>query len=292
MKSKQHKLRIMVFLTGLMIAFSGALIQSASEPQYVPLGPESAGLWMQNALVARMVPYRMESNGLQLTVNKLLEWAIDWKQGKFTMKCSFTAGTSGTMLELRQDGAITLTGSLIFSAPEQKIGFRLLRIDGLELDHTNPFLSEAVRVLIDRGLAGKEFWSGTPPVSSQILTDANFSKLLEMVVSRQLPLEVRDGKSSIVMNRLEEMEFLEEPGKMRVKLNIQGVYHKIFNWKFDGWAQVELRMEVDPSSLAGIVRIEALKDIKLKGTPFWVNHWIRGLINSRIRGQVFRFNWE
>lgn len=282
----------MTFLTGLTIACGGALIQSASEPQYVPLSPESAGLWMRNALTARMVPYRVESNGLQLTVNKLLDWAIDWQQGQFTMKCSFTAGTSGTLLQLSRTGNITLTGMALFSAPEQKIGFRLLRIDGLELDHTNPFLSEAARVVLDRGLAGKELWSGTPPLSSQILTDADFSKLLEMVISRQLPLVVRDGKSSIILNRLEETAFLADPGKMRIKLNIQGVYHKIFNWKFDGQAQVELRVDVDPSSLAGVVRLEALTDLKLKGIPFWVNHWIRGLVNSRIRGQIFKFNWE
>lgn len=288
----QHRIWTVIFIITLVGIGAGSAVLSVSEPQWVPLSPESSGLMLQNALISRMLPYRVESNGLQLIVERLLDWAIDWQQGQFTIKCAFTAGTSGSLLQLSQTGAITLTGTVLFSAPEQKVGFRLFRIDSLELDHTAHFLSESARVVLNRGLAGKELWSGTPPQTSQILTDANFSKLLEMVISRQLPLVVNDGKSSITMNRIEEIAFLTEPGTMQVKFDVQGVYHKIFNWKFDGGAQVKLRVEVDPLQLAGVVRMESLTDLQLKGVPFWIDHWIRGLINSRIRGQVFRFDWE
>lgn len=286
--NRNFKLAIcMVFLVFIIVGNTF----SATAPNYIPFSRDNAAILLQKTVEAKLIPCVIENNGLKLTITKLLDFSMDWEKAQFTLACAFTADSQG-FFKLNESGEVILSGSGLISKTEQKIGVKLLEIKELKLKHSVGLISEAARVILDKSLSGKELWQAGPPDSSETLTKDNFTTLLMVALNQELPMTITDNASSVTLIKLDDIALMSEPGQLQARFALKGTSQQLITIPFEGEATVGVSVFVDPDAMAGLIRIEKLTDLKLKGAIGLLDGIIRGLINNKLKGKETQFVWK
>jgi hypothetical protein len=279
---------------GIMLLF---LIVSGNtsgmaKTEFIPVSLENAPLLLEKVIQAKLIPYQIDKDGLKLTVTKLLRFSMDWDNSQLLIECGFNATYQQGFINLNQSGAVLLSGNGLLSPTEQKLGCKLVQIKELRLDKMPAIANSTARYLLDKGLAGREFWYGQPPVSSCVLNRDNFAQLVQIAVSQKLPITKTLDRSEFALKNLSEFGFMKNPGQIRVILGVSGTYHQLVSIPFEGEVGLESHLTIDPDQLTGIVKIDRITSLRLKNIPGVAEGLIRSMINSKIAGDEYQFSWQ
>ncbi len=296
MKRKSQSIRRFgKILFGILLCamiWSG-LALADDELRLVPFDQDQAALLLQRTVEAKLIPYTMENDGLKLTITRLLRFKMDWEKAQFSLGCAFTADYD-KFFSFKDSGEVYLTGTGLIAPAEQRLGVKLLKIDGLKLEHTGSMLAEAARFGLDKGFAGKEFWQGKAPApeTSEAMTRDNFGALLMVALNQQMPLSGSNGDTSFTLTQVNSLTMLPEPGYFEVRLSVKGNHRALLTLPYEGQAEARAFVQVDPWQLAGIIRMEGLTDLRLKNTPGFLSDIVRGMVNNKLKGRETRFSWK
>lgn len=275
----------------LLLGIGGGSLILAESGQ-VPLDPDVAGKLLAQTLKTQMVGAELVKDDLHLKITGLNDFFMDWGKAQFNLDCGFIVKYDNGFFDLEQSGSIVLSGAGLMSAPEQKLGVKLLQISALQLEGFNKQFNAGIQSLLQKGLAGREFWYDQAPASSEILTKDNLGTLLSVALNQILPQQISDEDVEVVLNRVDQIAFGEQPGIMQARVSLDGVYQKLFKVSFSGEAGVKLRVLVNPEQLAGTITVEDLTDLQLDRSPALLDNLLRKLINNKLRGKTTEFSWK
>lgn len=281
-----HGLWIMLFTAVL----GGHLI--LAESQWVPLDPDITGKLLAHIVKTQLVGTELGKDGLGLKITALNDFSMDWQRSRFNLDCGFRLSYNNGFFDLEESGTIALSGAGLMSVPEQKLGVKLLKIDGFQLAGFDRRVNAGLQLLLEKGLAEKEFWMEEAPAESEILIKDNLGNLLGVALNQILPQRMDAEGTEVILNRVSQIAFGEEPGNMQARIALEGTYRKWLKLSFAGEAGVNLRVFVDPEALAGKIIIEELTDLQLDRSPAMLDGMLRKLINDRLQGKSVEFSWE
>lgn len=262
------------------------------EPHYVPFDYKVAGNLLKNTVDRKLVPCEFKSDGMTLTITKLDQFVMDWENSQFRLSFDFRARYNKSFIKLERAGKASVTGSGLMSAGEQKMGVKLLKINGIKLDGGNELIDSAARMILDKSLSGKAFWYGAPPSSYEELTKDNLSQLLQVALNQLLPQTFTNDGTKVTLNHVEELAFGSDAGMMQSRMAINGNYQKIFHFNFSGLIGVRVWVLVDPEQLAGKITIDQVTDLQLDKSPALLDGIIRRMVNAKLKGQTVEFSWR
>jgi hypothetical protein len=280
------KLWIIVFWG---MAIWGGPVQA--EANYVPLGRDSVTALFAKAVAVRLIPYTMHGDGLDVTITQLHHLEVDWNNNTIGIEFSFTV-LYHKVVNLSASGRATVTGSGLLAPEEQELGFRLLAVNELDIQHVNSMVTAAVRLVLDKSLAGREFWVGRTPEQSAVLSKENWVAFLRIAIGRKLPWSIAGDGGECTVTGLTGLAAAGEPGQLAASFVIRGEFRKLLRVHFAGEAGLDLYVGLDAEHLAGMIRIIAVRDLDLKNTPGFVNDWARSQMNKKLAGQEYYFSWQ
>jgi hypothetical protein len=286
----------LIKLLGIMLVLAIGLVNNAvlraeTEPHYVPFDRESAVALIRKTVETKMVPYEIKENGFTLTITKIRYFKMDWDKPQFTLKCSFNAAYN-KFGSFKESGEFAVVGAGLIAPQEQKLGVRIIDIPTLKLKGILGQFNEGIKFVVNKSLAGKEFWNGASPASGEMMTKDNFSLLVQVAIAQQLPWTGGTDDSSITLLVLHNLTLLPQPGKVAASFEIEGRRKGMFFKKYSGRASVEVEVWIDPEQLAGKVKINKITKLKLNNTPGLMAGIIRGLVNVRLKGNEMPFSWK
>jgi hypothetical protein len=264
---------------------------AAAGPAYVPFERDSAVALLQKTVETKMLPAVIKGEGLIITVTKLLQFTMDWEKSQFFFRCGFTVEPQKYGI-IKESGEIALTGMGLLAPSEQKLGVKVVNVTGFKLDGPLGGFSDGLRIAVDKSMAGKEYWNGKAPLSSERLTKDNFATMLRVAITRQLPWTGSTQTTSLTLLALYELSMLPEPGKLYASFAMKGTKKGLFYRDFSGTAGVNVQVRLAPEDLAGIIRIEKITSLQLDGTPRFLEPIVRGLINIKLKGEEIPFSWK
>ncbi len=271
----------------LLAAFTPA---RGGECRYLPFDHDSAALLVRRAVETKLIPRTLQSDGLTLAVTELTDFAMDWDRGEFTLACAFRL-ESPFLPRFGKTGEVSLTGSVLIAETERRLGLKLLRVNGFRIGDAAGLGETVAGLLLNRNLAGKEFWGGDPPAGA-VLPAAGLDSLLRAAVDQALPRTWNGASSSFTLESMEDLLLMDEPGRMRARVRISGSRRGLFHLAFTGSASLEATVLADPENLAGLVRMERLDELALDGYPRFICRIARSWAERRIRGQEWKFAWD
>ena len=270
---------------------NAALRAEEAEPHYVPFNRESAVALIQKTVETKMVPYEIKGNGFVLTITKVQYFKMDWDQAQFTLRCSFDAAYH-KFGSFKESGEFAVVGTGLIAPQEQKLGVRIVAIPAVKLNGVLGQFSEGLKVVVDKSLAGKEFWNDKAPVASEKMTKENFPMLVQVAIAQQLPWTGGTADATITLLVLHNLTLLPQPGKITASFDMEGTRKGLFFKKHSGRASVDVEVWVDPDQLAGKIRINQINELKLDHTPGIMAGIIRGLVNVKLKGNEIPFSWK
>jgi hypothetical protein len=263
----------------------------ADQAHYVPFDRESAVTLIEKTVTTKMVPYEIKGNGFTLTITKIQYFKMGWDQAQFALKCSFDA-VYNKIGHFKESGEFAMTGAGLLAAREQKLGVRIINVTDVKLNGILGQFSKGIKIVANKSLAGKEFWSGPPPPTSEMMTKDNFALLLQVAMARQLPWTGGTEENSITLLVLHNLTLLPQPGKISASFDMEGTRRRLFLKRYSGRASVEVEVWIDLDRLAGKVRINRITELKLDKTPGLMEGIIRGLVNAKLKGNEMPFSWQ
>jgi hypothetical protein len=272
-----------------LISVSGGF--AAAEPNYVPFERDSAVAMLQKTVETKMLPAVIKGDGFIITVTKLLQFTMDWERSQFFFRCGFTVEPQKYGL-IKESGEIALTGMGLLAPFEQKLGVKVDNVTGFKLNGPLGGFSEGLRIIVDKSISGKEYWSGKAPFASEKLTKDNFAAMLRVAITRQLPWTGTTETTSLTLLALHDFTILSEPGKLYASFDMKGTKKGLFYRNFSGTAGVNVEVKLAPDDLAGIIRIEKITNLQLDGTPHFLEAIVRGLVNIKLKGKEIPFSWK
>jgi hypothetical protein len=285
--SKWALLRILLGIC--LISVSGGF--AAAEPNYVSFERDSAVAMLQKTVETKMLPAVIKGDGFIITVTKLLQFTMDWERSQFFFRCGFTVEPQKYGL-IKESGEIALTGMGLLAPFEQKLGVKVDNVTGFKLNGPLGGFSEGLRIIVDKSISGKEYWSGKAPLASEKLTKDNFAAMLRVAITRQLPWTGTTETTSLTLLALHDFTILSEPGKLYASFDMKGTKKGLFYRNFSGTAGVNVEVKLAPDDLAGIIRIEKITNLQLDGTPHFLEAIVRGLVNIKLKGKEIPFSWK
>jgi hypothetical protein len=284
------KLLGLVLLLAVLLVNNSAL-RAEAEPHYVPFNRESAVALIQKTVETKMVPYEIKDNGFVLTITKVQYFKMDWDQAQFTLRCSFDAAYH-KLGSFKESGEFAMVGTGLIAPQEQKLGVQIIAIPSVKLNGILGQFSEGLKVVVDKSLAGKEFWNGPAPATSEKMTKENFPMLVQVAIAQQLPWTGGTADSAITLLVLHNLTLLPQPGKITASFDMEGTRKGLFFKKYSGRASVDVEVWIDPDQLAGKIKINQINDLKLDHTPGLMEGIIRGLVNVKLKGNEIPFSWK
>jgi hypothetical protein len=284
-------LRLLAVFWLLLIAWS--CCSFAEEPRWLPLDQETTAVLLEKVASAKLIPHEVKSGDMTLTITRLNGFRMDWDQAQFRLDCDFTVDYQKSFFRIHQPGQVILSGAGLMVPDEQKLGFRLLRINELRLEKVPGMVSDAARQLADKSLAGKEFWYGEPPAAAaEVLGKDNFGRLLQVAINRILPVSGTGDGTTFTLNRLDDLVLGVEPGQFEARFDMNGTYRKLMRFSFQGQAAIETHAWVDPDAMAGLIRIDEVTDLRMDHALGLVSGIVKGMINRRLKGKEVRVTWH
>lgn len=257
----------------------------------VPLNQESLASMLRKTVEVKMIPCEMKSKDTTVNITKLLDFSMDWEKSELTLACEFSAEYR-KFINVKTGGEVSLKGTGLLSANEQKIGVKIIELNTLKLKQSNSMIDDVVRSLLNKSLSGKEMWQGEPPKTSEPITKDNYTTLLQVVINQSLPMEGEDNKSSFSMEHLNSLKALSDPGQFEANFDLKGTYNLLGKKKYEGKATILIHVLVDPEALAGVIQIDKLTGLDLKGYPGFLDGIIRALMNGKLKGKEMPFAWK
>jgi hypothetical protein len=280
---------VMLVLAVLLV--NNPALRAEAGPHYVPFDRESAVALIRRTVEIKMVPYEMKGNGFVLTITKVQYFKMDWDKAQFALKCSFDAKYN-KLGSFRESGEFAMVGAGLIAPQEQKLGIRIVAIPTVKLNGILGQLSEGIKIVVDKSLAGKEFWNGSAPATSESMTKDNFPMLVQVALAQQLPWTGGTDDSSITLLVLHNLTLLPQPGKITASFDMEGTRKGLFFKKYSGRASVDVEVWVDPDQLAGKIKINQINELKLDNTPGLMAGIIKGLVNVKLKGDEMPFSWK
>lgn len=293
-RTLQQQLKRLILPTSLLLLL-GAFSTTSAEPGLVPLTSNVMAKLVEKTVQSKLIPYRIEGDlGVALTLTSLDSFNMDWERGECYAIVSFEVQYINDIVPvgIRQLGRARITGNGLFSAGEQKIGIKLLRIDDLKFKGVLRMASDPIRQLLNKKLTGKTFWMGEAPIQSKLLTRSNWTELLKIAVAKNLPMSETNGKSTVNITNIDSLETLTDPGSFRAKLTADGCYKGLFKIPYQGQAVVIAMVRVNPQALSGTIRVDEIPNVTLSHLPFFVGGMVKRSINHKLRGTEFPFSWK
>lgn len=284
-----------LLLPASLALFLGAFSIASAEPGPVPLTSAVMAKLVEKTVKTKLIPYTVEGeSGLTLTLTSLESFIMDWERSEYYAEVTFDAQYVNNIvpIPIHQSGSAKITGSGLFSAEEQKIGIKLLRIDDLEFNGMLRLANDPIRRLLNHKLTGRAFWMGEAPNQSQLLTLSNWTELLRIAVAKNLPINGTNGKSTVNITSLESLENTPEPGSFRVKLTADGFYRGLLRVPYQGVAVATATVWVDPQELQGTVRVDEIQSVSLNNLPGFISGIVRRSVSRKLQGAEFPFSWK
>jgi hypothetical protein len=281
---------IWILLLIILTVFSGTAW--GTKPGYLPLNNETMGTLLQKIIETKLIPLTATNEGLTLNITKLNTFVMDWERERIILNVNFTADYDPGFFKVSAAGRIGITGAGLIAATEQKIGVKLLEIQELKIESSSNAINEPVRRLLNKILAGKEFWQGDPPSVKETLTEDNYVSLLKIAVAKGLPIHADNEKASITLTQLETLNQTTNPGQFEAVFTMTGRYKSLITMSFEGKMGLTVSVSVDPTELAGETRIDSLTSLDLKNVPSFLDSVIRSIAESKIKGTTSTFSWK
>jgi hypothetical protein len=295
-QSTLHSGGWLVKILGVMLVLTvclgnAAALRAEPEPHYMPFDRESAVALIRKTVEIKMVPYEVKGNGFTLTITKLRYFKMDWEKAQFSLKCSFNAEYN-KFGSFKESGEFTMVGTGLIAPREQKLGVRIDAVPAVKLKGLLGQFNEGIKFVVEKSLAGKEFWSGPTPTTSEMMTKENFSLLVRVALAQQLPWNGGTEEASITLLVLHDLKLLPKPGELIADFDMEGTRKGWFFKKYAGRAKVALEVWVDPDQLAGKIKIIKINELELDHTPGILEGIIRGLVNVKLKGNEMPFSWK
>lgn len=152
-------------------------------------------------------------------------------------------------------------------------------------------LQAPIKHLLNRRLSGKECWSGTTPEQYEVLTINSVSKLLGLVLEKQLPIHDKQGKNSFQIFALRRLEKPPEPGVFLVGFEVKGKHNGLIDLSFDGDLEVVAEVRTAKDDTKGRICLRKITGLNLRHSPAWLDAMVRRSLNEKLQNQTYEFSW-
>lgn len=294
LSARKYHLLNMLLLSAL-IPVSCLIPVTAAEPVSVPLTRDNMALLLERTVQSKLIPVTMkDDSGFSITLTGLKSFTMNWDTNEFKADLTFQAEYVSKWLpiHIRQDGETVVSGCGLFSAEEQKLGVKLVRIDDMQFHGLLQIAHEPIRKLLNKKLSGKELWQGGAPAQSATLTGDNWTEMLRIGIAEELPHAGVSGKISYTLTKLNSLTALDGPGRFAAEFVLDGRHQGLVSLGFEGVAAVSASVWVVPDELRGKVRIEEVQRLDLKRVPAFIDAIIRRSLSDKLNTEEFEFSWS
>lgn len=271
----------------LLLTFvCSVFLHSDSDAAYLPFSSDSA-IPLIKRIIERKLPFSMERSGFTMTVRQIKRLEMNWKSSEFELECAFDLSHTDEFV-MKGSGTASIRGTALFSSEENVLGVRLSGIDSLNVRGIASSINRSLATTMSRSVRGREFWAGTAPASSEILTKDNFSTMFRVALERKLPFTFKTKNSATTFIHLLHIDSYR-PGKFFARVYLKGSRKGFIDLNYQGTASVDLDLFIDSENMNGYVKIGKIKKLELEKRNAISQGIIGMIIRSRMEGETIRF---
>ena|GEM_PF-687247 len=280
-------------LAGLiLVAVMNGGDQAAAEERLLPFNQDLAVSLLEKILAQKVVGREFAGDGIRITMTRLNRFAMDWQTSRFMLDCEFQAGYQKGFIALTESGEVSLEGTGLISAEEQKLGVEINRVNSLRLYRLNATINALVARVLDKMLAGKAYWPEVAPAGHVVLTKDNLDTLIQVALNRVLPQTVSGDHLRVTLHQVQHLAFRDDPGGMDAVVDFEGEYHHLLKLSCSGRVGAALHVMMDPDTLAGIIRVRQVTELKVDRGAGLFDGILRRMLKAKLEGKEVRFSWK